>query len=97
MTGRHLGSKHSKKIPGPEEGDIYDIYHLLLVGGVLLGGLPVGGGHLEGLLVVEGGLRLLDLGDLGLHEGVVGRRSLLGLGGGGSLGGGSGLSLGHFE
>lgn len=39
------------------------------------------GGNLEGLLVVEGGVSLLDLGKLRLHELVVGGSSTLLLGG----------------
>lgn len=35
------------------------------------------GGNLEGLLVIEGGVSLLDLGKLGLHELVVGGGSTL--------------------
>merc|ERR1712086_414500 len=51
----------------------------LLVLGVGLGGGPAGGSLGEGLLVVHVGACLLDLGELGLHEDVVGGRRALDL------------------
>lgn len=65
--------------------------HLLGVLGVLGGGLPAGSNLLEGGLVVEGGLLLLDDGKLLLHEHVVGGQLLSATGR--LL---SGLFLGHF-
>lgn len=74
-----------------ENRNVEGFFFLLDVLGVLGGGLPAGSDLLEGILVVEAGLLGLDLGELSLHELVVGGQ-LLGTTGGGLLGR---LFLGH--